>query len=287
MSLKNHSIVALAAFVILVGCSGGDDEGGGDSGYSGNTSAATVDDSNKGTAATAASVGATKAIDIETGSDASPFSASRDALNDLADRMAVQSRAMSSRATGSGTFGSEYCNGGGSISYSFDLDNSGYGYYEYSYNNCSLSYGSFTFNYDGDMYYELKSDGSFYYEYDLTYTYDGETYTLNATARCDSSYNCTYEDNFTSGGVSYRVTNVSVSGSNSFGYSVDATVYHEDLGYVEIESTGLITCSSGGFSSGNIQVTDSTGSVVMEVDFNNDCSTATVTYQSVGTTVSY
>lgn len=286
MSLRNQSIVALAAFVILVGCSGGDD-GGGDSGYSGNTSAATVDDSNKDTVRAAAVIGSNKAIETSAGASAiSPSSASRDAINDLVGRVALERSSLSERASGSADLDSTYCNGGGSGSYSFDLDNNGYGSFEYTYNNCTLSYGSFTFTYDGYMYYERKTDDSFYFDYDLTYTYGSESYTINATAVCDSTSNCTYEDNFTIGGTSYRVSNASVSGNSSTGYDLEVRVYHEDLGYVEIEGSNLVTCSSGGFSSGTISVTDSTNAVVMTIVFDS-CTTASVEFDGVTTSVSY
>lgn len=281
MNIGNKLLICLASVIVLVGCGG--ESGGGDdagSGYSGNESAATVSESNKSAIATTASVGAEKAIDIEVGTDVSPFSLVRDTSRALSQEL----RSLSPRVTGSGTY-SEYCDSG-SISYSYDIDNSGYGTYEYSYNNCTISSGSYTFTYNGDMVWEYYSNGSSWYEYDFTYSYNGQTYTITSTASCDASYNCTFEENFSSEGVEYRVTDVSVSYSSGSGtYDVAATVYHENFGYIEIVGEDLAICSDGNFSSGTITVTDSTNSTVLTVVYNS-CTSMTITYNSVAETVS-
>lgn len=289
MNIRKDFIVLATTLTLFVGCAGG---GGGDdagpgvgpSSYSGNTSAATVSDSNRTTAAKSAAIGAEKAIEIEIGSDSTPFSASREATRALN----INLRSLSPRETYTYTDDDLCSSGSANYTYNFSDEYTPETVYAV-YNNCTFS-DSYTYyydsiTYDGTIYYELENDGGFYYTYDLDITYGGETYSLTSTMYCDSDYNCSYEENFSSGGISYRVSDVEVSYSSYYGsYDLEATVYHEDLGYITIEAEDLITCSGGGFQSGSIEVTDSTGTVVLYVDFTS-CSSMTVTYNGVSTTV--
>lgn len=281
MKLRMDLLIFSAALTLLVGCGGGggDSSGGGASSYSGNTSAATVSESNRTSAAKTAAIGAEKAIEIEIGAESTPFSAARQAARSATSNI----RSISQRT--SGTYDDSDLCSSGSASYYYNIaDDGNSGTLDYDFNNCTLSY-SYTYDvtYDGTVFYEFEADNSYYYSYDLTVSYGGETYTLKSTIYCDSDYNCSYEENFTSGGVSYRVSDTEVS--YSYGtYDLTARVYHEDLGYITIEAENLSVCSGGGFDSGTIEVTDSTGSVVMSVVFDS-CTTMTVTYNGVATTV--
>lgn len=102
----------------------------------------------------------------------------------------------------------------------------------------------------------------------------------NFGATCTSSI--PLEDFTGEDGTDYRVENVEVTGNASSGYNMTARVYHETYGYVDIVATGLILCSNGNIQAGSIQVTDATGGVVLTVSFSN-CDDYTVTFDGVST----
>lgn len=288
MELNKLFITALT-LVALVGCGGsGSDASGKNSGYDGSKSAATVNEDNKGDIVIAASIGAQKSIESST--------APRALGSHSEDPIEYILQQTSSAITSQGqlrvinrayyNLSSTVCNGGGTAGYNYDENNtSGYGSFSISYNNCKYSYGGESTTIDGTATWVINQDNSYYYAYDLTVSYGGEVYRITATLECDSEYNCSYTDDFSYSGVSYRVADVSVSGSSSSGFNVSATVYHESLGYVEIGATGLIMCDNGGFSSGNITVQDSSNTEVLSITFDS-CTSMTVEYDGVATTVS-
>jgi hypothetical protein len=275
--------------LLLAACAGDGEGGSGsdDNSYSGMTSSATVSADNKDALVVASSVGAGKAIETS----AAPKKLTRSSNGAIEHILKISSDSISAtnqtrmqtRATQDLT--SSVCNSGGSASFTYDENNfTGYGTFTITYNNCSYSYGGVTSTVDGTAVWTNNEDGSLSYEYDLTMTYGSETYTLTATYVCDASSNCSYTDDFSYSGVSYKVSDVSVSGNSSSGFDVSATVYHEDYGYIEIEATDLISCADGGFSSGTISVVDSTSAEVLSIVFVS-CSEMTVTYDSVSTSV--
>jgi len=291
MEMTNFTRIFLVGLVslVLVACGSKDDTGGGSSssGYSGKTSAATVSDSNKDDVVVASSIGAEKAIE----SSSAPKSlsrSSRDIIESLLNRSSAEITTkhhlrMQSRAVYD--LSASVCNNGGSAKYTYDENNtSGYGSFTITYNNCSYSYGGVVSTVDGSAVWTTNEDGSFSYQYDLTTTYGSETYTVTATYECDAQFNCSYSDDFSYSGVSYKVSDVSVSGNSTFGFDVSAKVYHEDYGYIIIEAVDLISCADGGFSSGSIAVTDSTNNEVLSIVFVS-CSEMTVTYNGVASTV--
>lgn len=91
-------------------------------------------------------------------------------------------------------------------------------------------------------------------------------------------YYCTVSENFSSNGVSYRVTNVSFTSTGNE-YDFTARIYHEDYGYVEIVATDLVLCDDGGFSSGSIVVTDSTSDEVLSLTYSGCDDPVVVVYQ--------
>lgn len=285
MTFKKELITLVTASALAVGCgsSSGGSDGGTDleSSYSGNTSSATVTTTNMETAARTAAIGAEKSIEIDFASDASPFSITRN----LSRSIAATARTITPRISGSETYYSEICTGGGSVRIDYDINDEGYGDYDMDFNNCVVSEGMYTITYDGSMYWEYNSDESEYYEYDITISYDGETYTLNTSMSCDEWGDCTYQENFSYSGTDYRVADVEVYYSY-YGYDIDATVFHEDMGYITIEAEDLVACEdSGYFESGTIGITDSTNTEIMTVTFDS-CTSMTVTFDSVGYTVS-
>lgn len=128
-------------------------------------------------------------------------------------------------------------------------------------------------------------DNSYDAEFDITYSYLGESQNSAGSISCTGEMldNCTYTTDFTgTDGERYRVTNVTVSGDNNTGFTVNARVYHQELGYVDFNATGMIICTDGsGFMSGTITVSDNSGPVAT-AEFSGCGSDYTVTYSGVG-----
>jgi hypothetical protein len=136
-----------------------------------------------------------------------------------------------------------------------------------------------------DITFDNASQNSYTATFDYTATYQGETYSTSGTYNCnfETAVGCTYTSNFSDReGRSYRAENVSVSGNASQGYNVNARVYSETHGYIDIRSSGLVPCDGGGFSSGEISVTDASGAAVVTATFSGCNDDYIVTYQ--GTT---
>lgn len=280
MRISKWVLVMFSSFV-LTACGGS----GSGSGGGGSPSAATVNGENKTEVANTAKIGSEKAIE----GSAAPRSMARSMNSEslsyvlMKDTVSFVNRGAMARDTID--LSASVCPGGGSAVYETTGQSSQYGSFTVVYDNCEYSYGSETTVVDGTATWTVNEDGSFSYEYDLTTTYAGETTSITGTYSCDAEFNCSYQDNFVEGGTSYSVSNVSVSGDNSSGFSVSARVSHEDYGYIDIQGTGLKLCSGGGFSTGTISVTDSSGSSVLQIDFVS-CTEMTVTFDGVAETVS-
>ncbi|WP_189607976.1 hypothetical protein [Saccharospirillum salsuginis] len=293
MKALTNLLAILMSALFLTACSGGgDSDDDGDSsggGYSGNSSAATVDDSNKDDVSTASRVGVEKAIESEAapGKDAGsdvPNEAVFILDQTVAAIEGTQSRSLTVESRQTVDLSSSVCNSGGSAYYETDgSSNSSYGTFTIVYDNCSYTYGGETTTVDGTASWTNNEDGSFTYVYDLTVTYGSESYTVTGTYSCDSNYNCTYEDNFTQNGVSYKISNVSVT-NNGSSFDVSVRVYHEDYGYVDVVGDDLVACDNGGFQSGTITVSDSTSTDVLTVSFVS-CTEMTVTFNGSSQTV--
>lgn len=250
----------------LTACGG---SSGSDSGYGGSTDAAVISSENEQQIAVASTVGAKKAV------------ANDEAQSDFSGAGGVYSNQQSLNAANdlvSSTYklftlptavdASEICTGGGTASYTGNQTKS-----TITYNSCVID-GSTA---SGTAVVTNSSDGSFKIEYkNFTITTEGITQTLNATISCDASFNCSIFSDFEENGRSYRIENSSVSGSSSTGYNVEARVYDEEYGYVEISSTGLVfDCSNGNPSTGTIEVTDGEGNTA-SIEFVS-CTEFTVT----------
>jgi|GEM_PF-1429103 len=91
--------------------------------------------------------------------------------------------------------------------------------------------------------------------------------------------------NFSQDGTSYRVEDSSVSGNNSSGYDVDATVTSSDVGYLTVTATGITKDeATGNICTGTITVEDSAGDV-MTISF-PDCDSYVVSYNGNANTYS-
>ena len=246
------SMIVISMGILLAACGGGSGDGDGDSsGYSGKTSAATVDDSNNTAVAKGVHVASKQAVSTEEGGGALRSLFVPDSPRDiLIEQSLSDSQSLLARNTTNGDY-SEFCNGGGSASYTLTTSQNGEsGEFTYNYNNCTYTYGEYSITYDGSMYYEYDNSGNYWlWEYDLTVStnYMG-SYTLT------SSYEC----------------------------SGDLKIYHEDYGYVEIVATDLVLCDNGGFSSGSIVVTDSSSTDILTLTYSGCDDPVVVTYN--GTT---
>jgi hypothetical protein len=94
---------------------------------------------------------------------------------------------------------------------------------------------------------------------------------------------CDLSEDFTgSGSVDYRVEDVETSGSSFSGYGLNARVYHQSYGYVDIVATDIVFCDNGNIQSGTISVVDASAVEVIVIAFSN-CDEFTVTFDGVAT----
>lgn len=168
------------------------------------------------------------------------------------------------------------CGGTASMDYSADGESGSIVYNNY----CASGGPEGNVIINGRIVYSM-TETMFTYEYqNVTVSYGGNTQVLNMEMRCDTegSYNCTYSSNFAgSDGRIYRNSDSQVSGNASSGYNVSARVYDPEHGYFYIQASNIILCDGGGIGTGNISVTDSTGSEVFAIDFTS-CDSMVVTY---------
>lgn len=148
--------------------------------------------------------------------------------------------------------------------------------------------GNMTLNGWVDMNFTYSGETLTSYDatFDLTYRYLGESQNSAGSISCSGEAldNCNYTTDFTgSDGERYRVTNVTVSGDNNQGFMVSARVYHQELGYVDFEATGLVICTDGstGFMSGTIAISDGSGEIATAT-FGGCGAEYTVTYNGTG-----
>ncbi|HEY9200726.1 MAG TPA: hypothetical protein VIQ81_03930 [Gammaproteobacteria bacterium] len=161
-----------------------------------------------------------------------------------------------------------------------------------TFNNCVIDDYYETATYNGSVSYTENGNGLTMTYRNFTVTINGETTSINGTMTCDLSYNCTENLTF-SGDISgayssttYTTNNMEVSGDDTSGYNVNGSVTHPDHGTISISASGvLFNCTSGVPSAGTITVTAS-GGVTATVTF-NDCSSFTIDYGDVTTTVNW
>lgn len=89
------------------------------------------------------------------------------------------------------------------------------------------------------------------------------------TIVCDGNYGCSVQSDFVgTDGRTYRIEDMTVSGSDTSGWNVSATVYDPDLGSVNFETTDplMLDCPTGVPSSGALSMRGS-NSVVATVTY--------------------
>ncbi len=296
--IYSRAIFTLALIGALANCGGGGGGGGSSSGidtYSGNVSAATASEDNKGDLADAARYGTSYAIEND-GQDVSvPFKPGMPSadIKDIIDN--TLRTAAETQQSPVGFQFTEDCGSSGSMTIDFvgvsqnatTIPTNGtiIAYYD----NCSEYQGDFVI--DGTMrmeYTGFSQEQGFYQTYTVSFnlTYDGNPYT-GVISCTNYGETCTFNQDFTIEGVSYRVEDSSVSsGSTADAYNVSATIYHEEEGSISIVAEDVTIDANGNVCSGTISVYDSSSDVaVITVDF-PDCSTFTLTYNGVSETYS-
>lgn len=284
--LKKWGSVALLCLGLgLSGCGGGS---GGSSEGSINEQAVTISDE---TGAEESSVAARQSarqaiIENESSADGLPFGVEVSGAS-LRSKVIDFSQLSVLQQVTPEAYTSEFegeCGG----SFDVTVDDSNYDSGTVIYNNYCMPVGSSAENavINGRVDINFESDDFNRYtaNFDYTITYLGETTRFRGTESCNEN-GCTAQTDFTADGRSYRSEGVVVT-STANGYSVRGRVYDGDRGYLDYEASGLVLCQSGGFQSGSISITDSTGEVVVEVTFSG-CDSYTVTFDGVARTVSY
>lgn len=244
-------VIALVAGV-LTACGGGG--GGGGGGFP--SEAATVTEDNKARAADAGIEGSLAALGSEDFPEApiaalmSPAALSEERveqLRALVDGVLARVAALPEVATG--VSGSIIGDCGGSVSYNFGENRTVMVYKDFC---VSDEEGNTTFS--GRVEIRTPSETSTR----ITYTNfvvrhpDGSRDTLpNMTIACDESGCRTSSDFRGTNGNQYRIENAVVDDNLDGSYDVSLRVYDRQLGYVEVEATGLVRCDNG-FSAGTI-----------------------------------
>ncbi|WP_111641411.1 hypothetical protein [Marinimicrobium alkaliphilum] len=280
-------ILWASILLTLAACGGSssDDQANGN-GYEGEESAAEISVDNQGDIAMAARASTEDAIVQFQGADLPglPMGVSLDQAHN--ERVGDTSLGLIAQAQPSGA-STQTIEGecGGNAQFNFEDGDTQVGHIQY--NNFCAGESDDTVVINGRVDFEM-SDSFYEVRYNnVTFTYLGETHTLNSTISCDlgGTGECSYSSDFSgSDGRTYRASNTQVSGNESTGYNVSARVYDPDHGYVDYQASGITLCSGGGIGSGNITVSDSSGSV-LEITFTS-CDSMTVTYDGVSETFS-
>ena len=249
--------------------------------YSGSTSPATISASNAEKIGTSATEGVVQAVETDANGDALPtilVATNENSTSNLNQKLRdITYRLLDSKRNtylplevvlDGDDFPADmgYC--GGSITFPDDMYNNTSGRLNgtITYNNFCTdagdSYGRMTIN--GSLIFsETETHISMIYR-NLIVSYNGETYTMNGTYTCNTSFtNCTMSSDYAgSDGSTYRMSDVSVSGNNSSGYSVNASFCHPNYGCVTIETTTPITfnCANGMADGGAIRFTGANSS---------------------------
>ena len=259
----------LGACTVLNGCGGS----------SGGTSAAAIDDTNSQDLAVAATEGAKQATSGET-------AASTFGFKGTSGSVIVQSQ-FKEIATASAMpqdFSSACPNGGSAI---LDIDANGNG--TFSYNMCDSGFliidgsSSITSSVSGSTVTTTISTNG------LTFTYGSvvENYDYSITCVTQTSPMFSSECSYSSSalgfdGRTYTISNASVTGDSSSGYSVTATITDPDHGSINITTDIPVTFNCGDGRPNAGQITVSSGGDSLTVTYNS-CSSFTVTFNSVAT----
>ena len=282
------SVVAMAAVLSACGSGGDDNKEKKASGSGLDGSPLTVTKENSQQAAKTALVGAERSVRFLDGEIFPPDDDSDDE-DDLESKapLSIIKKLDLSAALLKGAPEQVDCEAGGSFTTDFpyytnqdvrDVPDSGEAFLEYDDCNFGEEVDFLVFNGRIDIKWSggVNSEGDFKH-YTLTFTVNSDGTDYTGTLVCSNySETCEYSEQYAEEGVDYRIQNVDISGDAFFGYDIKATVYSGES-YLRMAGTGLVPCDDGGFERGEINVTDATGDVVLEVSFDN-CETMLVTF---------
>lgn len=117
-----------------------------------------------------------------------------------------------------------------------------------------------TYRISGYSQVDTYADGSTRIVNDITVTENNRTERFQGESYCDAEYNCRYSSYVSEGGKTYRYDIEQSVSSTSGSYSAVLKMYHPDYGYTTVTMTSLVPCEGGGFTSGEIRITDDSGS---------------------------
>jgi hypothetical protein len=279
MKYWNNLFVGALAITLLSACGGSGDLSGTPAAltYSGLTTPAGITVTNAEVLSTKATDASEEAIAQNTAKEANPFGIVLTPVNSdinpliirITKEVVTQVQADINLPTGlvltyTDLGGYPLCGGSVTVPDNFGANN--------------LLNGSITYNnlcYDDSYYGQIYINGTLtftqtasnitirYSNFRATGTGLPEAISINMTVSCDTSFtSCSISADFegTDGKV-YRVANLTVSGTGTGPYTINATFYHPDYGYATIASTGITyTCSNGYPSAGTINITGASGS---------------------------
>jgi len=285
MNLKKiYSMFIGVAAISLVGCGGG---GGGDnpgdgsgSGYTGSTAPASITGNNAEGVGQDSTEAVRQAIDTNSAGGSVPFGISITDTSALAQVQAINGHVLNILQNANLPIGivldgssfpeeSGYCGGTVTVPDNF-LDGGTTG--TITYNNLCLDlggvYGAMTVN--GTI--TVGANGATSYANFSVAFENGTSFSCNNVG-CSTS--TVYSD---SNGTSYQITDASVSGDGSSGFSVNATYCQSSYGCLTIQTDNpiLFDCSNAAPSSGSISFSSTNGSSGT-ITFNS-CSSYTITY---------
>lgn len=292
--ISRYSIVAVfISSLSLIGCGSDGEESAGATApvYAGNTMPAAINSSNASTLSTKSTEGVNEAINVETAGDGIPFAVSINSgssdlaynISNIAGDLATNLNAanlpsglvLSATELNNQIGGSDFCGGTVTVPDNFNPA---------SGLNLTMTFNALCYN-DGTT--QLTMTGALVFtETASTITVQFTNFnvifptasgtaneTFNATISCDTSFiNCSLSTDFVGlDGVTYRLSNVSVTGTAASGYTVSATFFHATHGSVSISTNVAISYGTCGIYPDNGEIVLTGGSGAITVTFNGDC----------------
>lgn len=285
---KSSSLVLAASLILITSCSSG---GGGTAPitYSGSTTPAAIDGTN------AEAIGATagEAIQIADSSTGLPAGITSDnstpidmtSINNL-----VISLANNHNLPAGIDVSAETCSSGSASVTDPGNVQSGPVTITITFSNCVLidNFSTSATTVSGTVTLHYDDIADFDSGFTITYTNftvidETGTHTINMTMVCDS-LGCTFNSDFVgSDGATHRVTNFTIFGDATSGFSGSATFFHSEHGEVSISFTGITYSDSCGSTpnGGDISFSSSNGSSGT-ITFSSDCTVSGTWNDGIG-----
>ncbi len=279
MKLIKLAVFLIVSSLALISCSSGGGSSDDDEGisYSGNTSQATIDNTNAQRLGITSTDGGGMAVNSENAPISFRSATNHASVEDLSAKI-LQSMSATANRTANQTqdISATMCDQGGSASVT--SSNSGNSA-TIRFEECRTLIDLDVFTINGRAVLTVNpNDNSFSIDYqNFTMSVAGESFTFDGTIACDSlGDNCTVSLDFV--GLDdrvYRLQNVTITSTGPDSFSISARVYDPDHGYVTI--SGNVTYGSCDYavpSSGSINFTGASGTYG-SITF-NDCDSFTV-----------